>query len=258
MTKLVTLYSGSTGNASVIYNENTKILIDVGKSAKATINALADLNIDPNSLDAILITHEHGDHIKGLKVFGSKFNVPTYSKDAVLNYIHENEKCFHKAKLIPIKNEFYINDIYINVFKTSHDSRDSCGFTFTDENYIKNSIITDTGEVSDDIIQNYLCKSENIILEANYDDAIIDISSYPAFLKKRIKSSTGHLSNKQCGEAIFKLAKLGTKNFLLAHLSKENNMPILALQTVKYNIEDKSLVDQLNIKVADRDLISYI
>jgi len=254
---IVTLYSGSSGNCTLIYNEKTKILIDIGKSAVATNRALADLGISSNEINAILLTHEHSDHIKGLKTFNKNLSIPVYGKDKCLDYIDKEEKCNSKDKLIGVNREFYVGDIFIDFFNTSHDSVDSCGYMFTNKNYEKVSVVTDLGEITPLILEK-IKGSNKVMIEANYDNNIIGISSYPQYLKARIKSKVGHLSNDDCGKAINFLAINGTKNFMLAHLSAENNMKPLALQTVKYNIENKELLETININVANRNAITYI
>lgn len=254
--KIATLYSGSSGNATLIYNDKTKILIDIGKSASATNKALADLGINIKDINAILVTHEHSDHIKGIKVFNKESDIPIYGKEKCITYIDREQKCNSNNKLYDISKGFYINDLYVNFFDTSHDSLDSCGFCFTDENNKKISVVTDVGEITTTVLD-AVTGSDTVLIESNYDDNIIAMSSYPQFLKTRIKSNKGHLSNDDCGKAVNELVKTGTKNFMLAHLSRENNMPLLALQTVKYSI-DKQFVDNVNIKIANRDKVTYI
>lgn len=258
MFKFCSLYSGSTGNSSLIQTENTKILIDAGESAKKISEALYSINIEPTQIDAILITHEHSDHIKGVGTFSKKYNVPVYANTETWNAMstqrekinNENIKYFNFKK-------FDIGDLSILPFSIPHDAANPCGFNVYYNNK-KISVATDIGHMTTDIVSN-LTNSSFILLEANYDPNILKCSSYPYSLKQRIAGPNGHLSNDAAGETISYLVKHGLNTVMLGHLSKENNFPELAYKTVvEQLIENNVNEDLFNLSVADRYNVSPI
>lgn len=247
------LFSGSSGNCCLLYNNNTNILIDFGKSTKSINDALLQLNIDPLSIDAILITHEHEDHIKGLKNVSKYFSCPIFCLKKCLDYIFLNKKYCNGAVFKILRNSIKIKDININCFNTSHDSLDSCGFSFSDDEN-KISYVTDLG-IFDDLVFNSIKGSQKVVIESNYDEQLILFSNYPSFLKKRINCDTGHLSNEQCAKAIYKLALAGTYDFTLAHISEKNNSRDLALETSKSIFYNTDLENKVKISIACKDII---
>ena len=253
--KICSLYSGSTGNSTLISDGNTNILVDIGKNCKQTLLSLEKMNLQKNDINAIFLTHEHGDHIKGLKVFCKNLDIPVYGKQGSLDYIYDNEHCNALTNLNSIDDKgIEIGNLFINPFDTYHDSKASCGYTI--ENGSKKiGVATDLGKATDDVF-NALKGSSAILLESNYDETMLMMGGYPQFLKQRIKSDYGHLSNIECGKLVKKLFENGTENFLLGHLSQENNMPVLALQTVKCEISDKRILEKISLEVVGRDLIS--
>lgn len=258
MFKFCSLYSGSTGNSSLIQTENTKILIDVGESAKKITEALNSINVEPTQIDAILITHEHSDHTKGISTFSKKYNIPVYANKETWNSLEK-----HKEKLLDdnIKyftfDKFNIGDLSIIPFSIPHDAANPCGFNvyYKDK---KISIATDIGHMTSEIVEN-LSNSNFILLESNYDSNVLKCSSYPYTLKQRISGPNGHLSNDVAGKTISYLAKNGLKTVMLGHLSKENNFPELAYKTVVENlIENNINNDSFKLSVADRYNVSPI
>lgn len=228
------LYSGSSGNCVYLDAGNTKVLVDLGVSCRAAVTALASLDVDPKDLSAVLITHEHSDHIKGLSVFLKKYPVPVFASAAVLDFLRENVKLPENLPLCEATLDgFYIDRMQVNPFPTSHDSVGSLGyrFTFRDENAEELSvgIATDLGVYTPQVEQG-LCGCRAVMLESNYDEGMIRVSDYPYYLKRRIQSQNGHLSNGDCACALPTLAAQGTRHFVLGHLSKNNNMELLAHQ----------------------------
>lgn len=258
MFKFCSLYSGSTGNSSLIQTNNTKILIDAGESAKKISEALNSINIEPTNIDAILITHEHSDHIKGVGTFSKKYNIPVYANAETWNSMYsqrekmeeKNIKYFEFAK-------FNIGDLYILPFSIPHDAANPCGFNIFYKNK-KISIATDIGHITTEIIDK-LSNSSFILLEANYDSNVLKCSSYPYSLKQRISGPNGHLSNDVAGKTISYLAKHGLNTVMLGHLSKENNFPELAYKTVVEQLMENKIENSLfNLSVATRNCVSQI
>ena len=245
------------GNCFLVYTENTNILIDVGVSQKKISDALASLNKTFNEIDAILITHEHIDHTKAVPTIASKYNIPIYANKKTWTEIISSKIPESSIKYFINEEEFSINDLTILPFSTPHDAVDPCGFKILKDGKTM-CIATDLGHISNHIY-NHFIDSSCLLLESNYDPDVLKISRYPYTLKQRIKGNFGHLSNESAGEVISKLAKCNLKNALLIHLSKENNIPELALTTIqdgllKNNIDKNSI----NIEVAPRNNPSTI
>ena len=258
MFQFCSLYSGSSGNCSFVQTNNTKILIDIGVSSKKIVETLNSINIDPSSINAILITHEHSDHIKGLDVFYKKFQIPIYANLETWNAMpKQKEKVDDNNIHIFNFNKFFIGDIEIEPFSIPHDAANPCGFNLYHGDK-KMSIATDIGHMNKEII-NYLTNSSFMLLEANYEPEILKCSSYPYLLKERIKGPNGHLSNSDAGKTISYLVNHGLTNVMLGHLSKETNFPELAYKTVVEElIENKFSEDSLRLSIANRFEASHI
>ena len=249
MLKFCSLYSSSSGNCLLVKSNNTNILIDAGVSCKKITNALADLYIDIAEVDAVLITHEHSDHISSLPTLSKKFNIPIYTTLKTWNAI--NNQKIQNNHFFNIGEEFVIGDLKIHPFSIPHDAADPCGFNIWSSG-TKISIATDIGHMSPDII-NYLKDSSFVFLEANHDPEILKCCPYPYFLKERILGNRGHLSNNTAGQTISELTKSGLKNVMLGHLSKENNFPELAYNTVVEVLNLNNIdLNSLNLSVASR------
>ncbi len=226
------LCSGSSGNSSLIQTENSKILVDAGGSAKGITEALSSISVDISSLDAIVVTHEHLDHVKSLGTISKKYNIPVYANIETWNAMPEQKAKIldENQKTFEVNSQFQIRDVLLNPFSIPHDAANPCGFNFFHDGQ-KASIATDLGHITPDIMNN-LAKSKFILLESNYDPNILKCSRYPYHLKLRISGPEGHLSNEVCGKVVSKLIPTGLTNVLLGHLSKENNFPELAYKTV--------------------------
>ena len=258
MFQFCSLYSGSSGNCSFVQTNNTKILIDAGESAKKIGEALVSINVDPSSIDAILVTHEHSDHVKGLGIFSKKFQIPVYANLETWNAMPKQKEKVEEDKIHTFSfDKFNIGDIEIKPFSIPHDAANPCGFNFYHENK-KMSIATDIGHMNKEII-NHLTNSSFMLLEANYEPEILKCSSYPYILKERIKGPNGHLSNSDAGKTISYLVKHGLNNVMLGHLSKENNFPELAYKTVVEELIENHLEENsLHLSVAERYNVSPI
>lgn len=228
--KVIVLSSGSKGNTTFVETDNTKILIDCGNTCKYICQKLASINVNPKDIDAILISHTHVDHIKGLQVFLHKFNTKVYMTQKMqpeLSYI-ENYKFINS-------NNFNIKDITIDIIKTSHDASDSHGFILTNNNSSM-VYVTDTGYIN--VKYHEILKNRNLyIFESNHDVEMLSNSNYPFQLRKRILSDKGHLSNYDSAKYLSEFIGDNTKYIMLAHLSEENNTQELAYET---------LIDRLN------------
>lgn len=255
MFNFCSLYSGSSGNSLFVESENTKLLIDAGVSSKKIETALTDLDINPNSIDGILITHEHSDHVQGLGTFAKKFNLPVYVNQKTLNAMpNQKNKILEKnIKLFTIEEFFEIGDLKIKPFSIPHDAANPCGFNIFHDNK-KISIATDIGHMTNGIIKN-LEDSIFIMLESNYDPEVLKFSKYPYVLKSRIAGPTGHLPNEMAGKTISHLLKSGLQQAVLGHLSKESNFPELAYKTVIDEVISSNYnEDSLKLSVASRDI----
>ena len=255
MFNFCSLYSGSSGNSLFVESENTKLLVDVGVSSKKIEEALANLEIDPTSIDGILITHEHSDHVQGLGTFAKKFNLPVFVNEKTLDAMpKQKEKISEKnIKLFNINEKFEIGDLKVKPFSIPHDAANPCGFNiFKDDKKI--SIATDIGHMTNGILKN-LEDSIFIMLESNYDPEVLKYSKYPYQLKTRIAGPDGHLSNELAGKTISYLLNSGLKQAVLGHLSKQSNFPELAYKTVIDEIMcTKYDENSLKLSVASRDI----
>ena len=229
--KVIVLSSGSKGNTTLIATQKTKILIDCGNTCKYICEKLDNLKINPQSIDAILITHTHSDHINGLQVFLHKYNTKVYLTEKMME-----ELSFVENYSFINDNNFNINDINIDVIKTSHDASDSQGFILTNDN--KSAVyVTDTGYIN--IKYHEMLKNKDLyVFESNHDIEMLNNGKYPFHLRKRILSDKGHLSNYDSAKYLGDFIGDKTKYILLAHLSEENNTSELAYET---------LLDRLNI-----------
>lgn len=245
--KVIVLSSGSKGNTTYIETENTKILIDAGNTCKYIINKLEEYQIDPQSIDAILITHTHSDHIKGLPVLLKKINPCVYITKKMLPYMEYLEN----YQIIDSKN-ITIKDMFIEVIKTSHDTEDSVGYIINNQD--KSIVyITDTGYINHKYFEQ-LKNRDIYIMESNHDIEMLNNSSYPFATRQRILSDKGHLSNYDSAKYLSTFIGNKTKYILLAHLSEENNTEDLAYQTLLKRLNQESVkVDNIIIAKQNKE-----
>lgn len=241
----ISLVSGSSGNCSLVSDGKTSILIDCGLSCKKLEEALSKTKINPKDISAMLITHEHSDHIKGAGIVSRKYNLPVFATAKT-----------HEAMDLGITSEnirylspgcdFEIDSIGIKPFSIPHDAANPVGYNFfCGKN--KLSLATDIGVMTDELLNN-LKGSLAVLLESNHDVNMLKNGRYPMHLKRRILSPTGHLSNEDAAAAAIELVKSGTRHIMLGHLSNENNTPTMAYTTAEKIFSENGI--ELNKDVA--------
>nr|QGT51208.1 MBL fold metallo-hydrolase [uncultured Firmicutes bacterium] len=258
--ELCSLRSGSTGNAILAQTGKTKILIDCGISGKAVLGCLACLDIDPNEISAVLVTHEHSDHVKGIGILARKLKIPIYANTGTWKAMYGSLGKIEDewVKVFATGTEFEIGDIGVRAFDIPHDAAEPVGYCLCGEGK-QVAVATDMGEIWENVT-NALAGSRTVLLESNHDVHMLEMGGYPYPLKQRVKGQRGHLSNEQAGQLAVKLVQSGTTQILLGHLSQENNYPQLAYQTVKNELEANGIQAGKDVwlGVAQRDAISRI
>ena len=242
--KISVLASGSKGNCTLIKTEHSNTLIDIGMSNLYIEKQLVSLNINPDEIDNVFITHNHIDHIAGLKVFIKKHKPIVYLTQKLYD---ELSKTIDITEYVIIEEELFISDLNVKIFKTSHDAVDSVGFVFSnnDKEFV---YVTDTGYIKNKYFD-LLTNKDIYVFESNHDvQMLMDNLNYPYQTKQRILSDKGHLSNKDSSFYLSKFVGNKTKNIVLAHLSEQNNDKEIAVNTLKEKIGDK-----VNIIVAEQD-----
>lgn len=243
MDAIYPLFSSSKGNSVFIGNSHRGILIDCGVSFKRLDAAMKRNGLEMSAVKAVFITHDHSDHIKGLPVLTKKYSLDVYSQGGTLrklireNYISQNSQALE----IDISTELF--DMKVTAFDTPHDSEQSCGYRVDFEDGSSCAVCTDLGCVTESV-KKAINGAGTVLLEANYDDDMMMFGPYPKYLKQRIFSERGHLSNYASAEQALKLLENGTRNIILGHLSQENNTPELA---------EKTVCDRLDGFVRNRD-----
>lgn len=237
MARFSALFSSSSGNCTFVGSGTGGILIDVGVSAKQTLAALDCIGVDISDIGAIFVTHEHSDHIQGLRALASKHGIDVYTSQGTLSKLEDMGKLCNKFKSFVMPGDgVECRGMFIRSFHTSHDCAESLGFTVETPDERKISVLTDTGIVTQEM-ENAVAGSDLILIESNHDIGMLRNGPYNYNLKRRILSDKGHLSNVACAELVTRLVQGGTTRLVLGHLSKENNIPELAYQTSKASLE---------------------
>ena len=227
MIEFLSLISGSSGNSTFISDGSTNLLIDCGMSGKKLAESLASIGFTPDSLDAILITHEHIDHVRGAGIVARRHKIPIYTTagtHAAMEIGNIDDTMRH---IVCADQDFSIGSIGIRPFTIPHDAAEPVGYSFFCGNQ-KFSLATDIGAMNDTIL-NAIKGSESVLLESNHDIDMLRFGGYPFPLKQRILGKFGHLSNESAAAAALELVKSGTKKLMLGHLSLENNRPEIAM-----------------------------
>lgn len=241
------LASGSKGNSTLIQTDNLNILIDAGMNMKYIKNSLEEFNLTPNDINYIFLTHTHKDHIGALEVFTKKYNPIICIGEKMLldlEYLKDYDNIFI------ISNDFDLEDVHVEILRTSHDASESFGYIFTSG---ESSLvyITDTGYINNKYFKKLYNKTM-YIMESNHDVEMLMHGKYPGFLKQRVLSDRGHLSNYSSSLYLSKLIGDNTKQVVLAHLSHENNTPEIAIDTLRSTLKEYG-VDFTNYSVAYQD-----
>lgn len=258
MINFCSFFSGSSGNCIFISDQKTNILVDAGVSGRTIEASLDSYGYSAKDVDAILITHEHTDHIKGVGVLSRKYNIPVYANKKTWESMMPLVGCIDTQNIKKFKtnSQFEIGNIGIKAFDIPHDAAEPVGFNF----FVKGKKITtatDIGHVNKGLIEN-LKHSDILLVESNHDVEMVKVSRYPYFLKQRILGDNGHLSNESTGNLLCELVEHGVNKVLLGHLSKENNFPELCYQAVSNILSSKNIKVGKDIKmeVAKRDCAS--
>ena len=256
MIKFCNLYSGSSGNSTFIEANGVKLLIDAGVSCQKISKALSSINIELDEINAILITHEHIDHTKGLATISKKYNTPIYATSKTWSQMSDLGICDNSINVFKSNESFNVGDVKIHPFSIPHDAVDPCAFNIL-SNDKKVTVATDIGHIEESLFEKMI-GSDILLIESNYDRDTLLCGAYPYFLKKRIASDNGHLSNEDCGKLVKNLYENGVNKFILGHLSKENNFPELAYQTVLNDINSSNYNHSFSLSVAKRDEIDNL
>lgn len=252
--------SGSSGNCYLVKSDTTAILVDAGISAKKILGGLAHTHTDGEQLAALLLTHEHSDHIKSLPTLMKKLSgLTAYASEGTWGAIDKEIDPARKQSFT-VGEPFKIGDIRVDSFRVCHDAVEPVGYSFY-EGGKQISIITDTGCIKEDMMDQ-IRDADLLVLEANHDVDMLKIGRYPWFLKKRIMSDHGHLSNESAARMLVRLLSEREKQrrILLAHLSRENNFPEMAYQTVKNILEEEEYFIGKHVELSTivRDEVSIL
>lgn len=256
--RLSTIASGSSGNCIYVGSETTHILIDVGISKKKIEAGLEVLNVNPDEIDGIFVTHEHSDHISGIGVMSRAYERPIYATQGTSRGISEYKSLGKMPdglnKIITANTVVKIGDLEIEAFHISHDANEPTGFIIKNNEH-KVAVVTDLG-MYDDYILEKLKGVHAIFLEANHDEHMVEVGNYPYSLKRRVLGEKGHLSNELSGRLLCDIIHDNLSHVVLSHISRENNYEELAFETIKLELLMNPVpftADDINIIIANRD-----
>jgi phosphoribosyl 1,2-cyclic phosphodiesterase len=243
MIEICAIASGSNGNCYYIGNEKGAVLIDAGISCKQILIRMKERNLNPSKIKAVFVSHEHSDHMRGVRGVNKKLQIPVFMTAKTYYGSYRNLRPDHPKLFIP-DEVIEIGDFSIHSFLKNHDASEPCSFRVQYKN--KNvGVFTDIGEPCDNV-KSHLQMCDGLFLETNYDEKMLWEGSYPYFLKQRVSSNNGHLSNRQAFELLQNHAGENLKCVFLSHISKENNSPEIAHQSMH------SLISKFDVKVTSR------
>ena len=254
------LFSGSGGNAIYVRMDETRILVDAGLSGSRIAGEMEKLDVEPGQLDALLVTHEHSDHVAGAGILSRRYDLPIYATQGTWSAMHSRLGKIKPAnrRVIMPGQDFYIGRVNVTPFEIPHDAQEPVGYAF--EGYgIKAAIATDLGHLSERWLAR-LADCDLLLLESNHDIEMLKVGRYPYPLKRRILGMRGHLSNEDAGRAAVMLYQRGVKHIILGHLSGENNFPELAYRTVADALLREGIQPgkMIGLEVARRDCLSAV
>ena len=235
--------SGSSGNCYYLGSEKYGILIDAGVAMRTVRKVLKEHNIGMETIRAVFVTHDHADHIKAVGGFGEKLNIPVYSTRRIHEGINKSycvsEKLGASVRYLEKQQPMQLEDFRIESFEVPHDGIDNVGY-FIEAGGKAFAFLTDLGEITP-VAAQYICRANYLILEANYDEEMLRMGPYPAYLKERITSRNGHLSNTATATFLAEHFTERLRYVWLCHLSRENNHPELAYKTVEWKLREKGI-----------------
>lgn len=253
MITVETLFSGSSGNCTLIRTEKTAVLVDAGKNCKAVLSSLDLLGLSLSDLSAVFVTHEHRDHISALDVMMRRQSIPIHVTSLSAPELCRGRSAAENAVIhAGLLYEVQVGDLTVRSFPLPHDSAGHVGYVFVSGDGDSAGVATDMGYATMDAYH-HLRRCRTVVLEANHDLDMLRTGSYPFPLKQRILSRGGHLSNTDCADLCCGLAACDTEQIILAHLSRENNTPEKAYTTVRSALEANGHPG-FALSVARRDL----
>lgn len=248
------LFSGSSGNCSYFEAGGARILIDAGLPCRTITAALASVGVDARTLTAILVTHEHTDHTKGVGALSRRYALPVYANsDTWEGMLRTVEPIAEpRVRVFETGVDFYIGDVNVLPFSIPHDARDPVGYSLVHRGR-KVTVMTDIGHMTERLLDR-AAGSRLVLIEANHDVDMLIAGSYPYTLKRRILGESGHLSNEGCGRALARLYGRGVRSAILGHLSEENNFEELCISTVRSVLREEAIPDgEFALALAHRD-----
>lgn len=258
--KFCSFASGSRGNSYIVFNDETKIIVDVGVSGKRIFNSIVEIGLENSQINGVVVTHEHSDHIKSVRITMKKFeNASIYTNKKVWEYLEDLVPEERHVEIIT-GEEFKIGNILVKSFLVNHDAAEPVGYSFISEGR-KVSIVTDTGHINDSIYQE-IVDSDLLVLEANHDPGLVPYCRYPYSVKCRILGENGHLANEKAAECLSNILKDKPKprQVMFAHLSRENNTEDFVSNTVNSYLEEQGQMplNETDLCVLSQDDISKL
>jgi len=252
MMKFISFGSGSSGNCYLLTTPNDALLIDLGVGLRGLKKDFRNYGLSLSMVHHVLITHDHADHIKSVGSFSHDYNIPVYATREVHVGINRNYCITQKisselARVIEKGKTYQIGDFSVSPFGVPHDSSDNVGY-FIEAEGTNFCVMTDVGTVTDEM-KEYIRRARHLVIEANHDEEMVASGPYPQFLKTRILSQTGHLSNRNCALALIENMTEDLHNVWLCHLSEENNHPELARKTVESLLRDYGIIAGVDIQL---------
>ena len=253
MIKFISFGSGSSGNCYLLSSGNTSLMIDSGVGVRNLKKYLRDFGLRFENINAILVTHDHADHVKSVGVISNEYGIPVYATDAVHRGIEHNY-CVRKKievnnkRVIEPGHTFSIGEFVVTPFDVPHDSCGNVGYRIENVHGEIFCLMTDIGHVTDDIRQN-VSLADYLVVEANHDESMLRQGPYPQYLKERVKGDFGHLSNVSCAELLRDYASKRLKHVWLCHLSEENNHPELLRKTIEETLSSVPGVNTCGFEV---------